>query len=75
MTEVGLYCAHCGAKRWLAKLLTSHALVLFSTSRHLSTNMILISVGTAVTGLILLVTGLILHTFSILLRGKVRNID
>ena len=48
------------------------ALDLYSASRYVSTPMIIISVGTAVIGVILLVTGVILYTLSALIREKIR---
>lgn len=50
------------------------ALNAFSSTRYISTNMILLSVGTAVIGIVLLVTGVILYTMVALLRDKLRNI-
>lgn len=49
------------------------ALELFSGTRYISTNMIIVSVGTAVIGVVLLVTGVILYTIAALLRERFRN--
>jgi glycosyltransferase involved in cell wall biosynthesis len=48
------------------------ALELFSTTRYVSTPLILISLGMALIGLVLLSTGAILHTLTALLRGKIK---
>jgi glycosyltransferase involved in cell wall biosynthesis len=58
----------------IAGLFMSNALDLFSHTRYVSTNMILISVGTAVIGVVLIVTGVILSTISALLRDRIRSI-
>lgn len=52
----------------------ANALNLFSTTRYVSTNMILISVGAAVVGSMLLVTAIILYSLTALLRGKVHDL-
>lgn len=49
------------------------ALELFSNSRYISTNMIIVSVGTAVIGVVLLVTGVILYTLAAMLRERPRD--
>ncbi|MGH9877870.1 MAG: glycosyltransferase family 2 protein [Nitrososphaerales archaeon] len=49
------------------------ALDLFSATRYVSTNMILIAVGSAVIGVMLLLTAVILYTISALLREKVER--
>jgi glycosyltransferase involved in cell wall biosynthesis len=51
----------------------SNALELFSTTRYVSTNMILVSVGTAVVGVVLLATSIILYTMIALLKGRIRQ--
>jgi glycosyltransferase involved in cell wall biosynthesis len=53
------------------------ALELFSTTRYVSTNitnMILISVGTAIIGIVLLATGAIIYTITALLKGRIKDI-
>jgi len=50
-----------------------NALHLFSTTGYVSTNMILISVGIAVVGVVLLATGAIVYTLIALLRGKIKS--
>ena len=52
----------------------ANALDLFSATRYVSTNMIIIAIGTAVVGLVLLVTGIILNTLSAILRERIRSI-
>jgi hypothetical protein len=48
-----------------------NALNLFSQSGYVSTNMILVSVGIAVVGVVLLATAAIVYTMVALLRGRV----
>src|SRR4029078_12303433 len=48
-----------------------NALPLCPTAGYVSTNMILISVGIAVVGVVLLATGAIVYTLIALLRGKI----
>lgn len=57
----------------VAGLFMTNALELFSTTRYVSTNMILLSIGSAVIGSMLLVTGIILYSLTALLRGKIKN--
>jgi glycosyltransferase involved in cell wall biosynthesis len=52
----------------------SNALELFSKTRYISTNMILISIGTIVIGVVLLATAAILYTITALLKGKIKDI-
>jgi glycosyltransferase involved in cell wall biosynthesis len=49
------------------------ALELFSATRYVSTPMIILSVGSAVIGAMLLVTSVILYTLSALIRERIRN--
>src|SRR3989442_6042590 len=49
------------------------ALDLYSASRYVSTPMVIISVGSAVIGVVLIVTGVILYTMSALLRERIRT--
>jgi glycosyltransferase involved in cell wall biosynthesis len=58
----------------IAAVFTSKALELFSASRYISTNLILISVGTAIVGIVLLATGAILYTITALLKGRIKEI-
>jgi glycosyltransferase involved in cell wall biosynthesis len=58
----------------VATIFTSKALELFSATRYVSTNLILVSVGTAVVGVVLLATGAILYTITALLKGRIRDI-
>jgi glycosyltransferase involved in cell wall biosynthesis len=50
------------------------ALDLFSSTRYVSTNMIIISIGFALLGIILLATSAIVYTIIALFKGKSRNI-
>lgn len=50
------------------------ALDLFSATRYVSTNMIIISIGLAVLGIILLATSAIVYTIIALFKGKMREI-
>ena len=47
---------------------------LYSTTKYISTNMILVSVGSAVVGVVLFATGVILWTLTALLRGRIKEI-
>lgn len=49
------------------------ALELFAETRFISTNMILISVGTVVIGVVFIATGIILYTMTQLIRGKIKD--
>ena len=49
-----------------------HALNLFSETGYVSTNLILVSVGIAVVGVVLLATAAILYTLIALLRGRIK---
>jgi glycosyltransferase involved in cell wall biosynthesis len=57
----------------IAAIFINNALDLFSRTRFVSTNMILISVGASVVGVVLLATGAILYTMIALLKGKIRE--
>jgi hypothetical protein len=57
----------------VATVLMYNTLELFDTTRYLSTNMILISVGTAVIGIVLLATATIVYTLIALLRGVINE--
>ena len=56
----------------VAAMFLKNALNLFSTNGYVSTNMILIAVGLAVVGMILLATAAIVYTLIALLKGKIR---
>ena len=56
----------------VAALFLKNALHLFSTTGYVSTNMILISIGIAVVGVVLLATGAIVYTLIALLKGKIK---
>jgi glycosyltransferase involved in cell wall biosynthesis len=57
----------------IAAYFIKHALNLFSQSGYVSTNLILISVGIAVVGVVLLATAAILYTLIALLKGRIKN--
>jgi glycosyltransferase involved in cell wall biosynthesis len=57
----------------IAAFFMKHALNLFSQSGYVSTNLILVSVGIAVVGVVLLATAAILYTLIALLRGKINT--
>jgi len=56
----------------IAAYFIKNALNLFSSSGYVSTNMILVSVGIAVVGVIFLATAAIVYTLVALLKGKVK---
>lgn len=58
----------------VAAFYMNNAMELYSTTKYISTNMILVSVGTAVVGVVLFATGVILYTLSALLRGRIKEI-
>jgi glycosyltransferase involved in cell wall biosynthesis len=58
----------------IAAFYTGRALELFSQTRYVSTNMILMSVGTSIVGVLLLATGVILYSITSLLKGRIRDI-
>jgi glycosyltransferase involved in cell wall biosynthesis len=57
----------------IAAFFTSNALELFSETRYVSTNMILIAMGVALIGVVLLATGAIVYTLVVLFRGKLKE--
>lgn len=57
----------------VAAYFMKHALNLFSETGYVSTNLILISVGIAVVGVVLLATAAILYTLIALLKGRIKN--
>ena len=56
----------------VAALFLKNALNLFSSTGYVSTNMILISIGIAVVGVVLLATAAIVYTLIALLKGKIK---
>jgi glycosyltransferase involved in cell wall biosynthesis len=58
----------------IAAFFTSNAIELFSATRYVSTNMILISIGLAVVGAIFLATGAIVYTLVALFKGKLKEV-
>jgi len=56
----------------IAAYFIKHALNLFSQSGYVSTNLILISVGIAVVGVVLLATGAIVYTLIALLKNQIK---
>ena len=57
----------------VAAYFMKHALNLFSETGYVSTNLILVSVGIAVVGVVLLATAAILYTLIALLRGRIKT--
>lgn len=57
----------------IAAFFLKNALNLFSKTGYVSTNMILISVGIAVIGIVLLATAAILYTLIALLKGRIKD--
>lgn len=57
----------------VAAFFASSTIELFSTTRYVSTNMIIVSIGLAIVGVILLATGAIVYTLVALFQGKLRN--
>jgi glycosyltransferase involved in cell wall biosynthesis len=55
----------------VAAFFLKNALTLFSTTGYVSTNMILISIGIAVVGVVLLATAAIVYTLIALFKGKI----
>lgn len=58
----------------VAAFYMNNAMELYSSTKYISTNMILVSVGTAVVGVVLFATGVILYTLTALLRGRIKEI-
>jgi glycosyltransferase involved in cell wall biosynthesis len=56
----------------MAAVFTNTALDLFSKTEYVSTNLIMVSVGSGVVGAVLLVTSTILYTLTALLKGKIK---
>ena len=57
----------------VAAFYTHWALDLYSDKKFISTNMILLSVGSGLLGVVLLSTAVILYTISVLLRGRIKD--
>jgi glycosyltransferase involved in cell wall biosynthesis len=57
----------------IAAYFMKNALDLFAKTEYVSTNMILIAVGIAVVGVVLLATAAILYTITALLKGKIKS--
>lgn len=58
----------------VAAFYMNNAMELYSSTKYISTNMILVSVGTAVVGVVLFATGVILYTLTALFRGRFKEI-
>jgi glycosyltransferase involved in cell wall biosynthesis len=58
----------------IAAFYMNNAMELYASTKYISTNMILVSVGTAVVGVVLFATGVILYTLGALLRGRIKEI-
>jgi glycosyltransferase involved in cell wall biosynthesis len=59
----------------IAAFFTYNALELFSQTRYVSTNMILIAIGLALIGVVLLATGAIVYTLIALFKGKLKEVE
>jgi hypothetical protein len=57
----------------IAAFVLKNALNLFSETGYVSTNMILIAIGIAVVGVVLLATAAIVYTLIALLKGNLKN--
>ncbi|MFZ0511132.1 MAG: glycosyltransferase family 2 protein [Candidatus Nitrosopolaris sp.] len=57
----------------VAAFYTHWALDLYSDKKYISTNMILLSVGSGLVGVVLLATAVILYTLNVLLRGRIKE--
>ena len=58
----------------IAAVFTNTALDLFSKNGYVSTNLIMVSVGSGVVGAVLLISSTILFTLTALLKGKIKDI-
>jgi glycosyltransferase involved in cell wall biosynthesis len=58
----------------VAALFANNALDLFSKNGYVSTNLIMVSVGSGVIGAVLLVTSTILYTLTALLKGRIKDV-
>jgi glycosyltransferase involved in cell wall biosynthesis len=58
----------------IAAVFANTALDLFSEKGYVSTNLIMVSVGSGVIGVVLLVTSTILYTLTAVLKGKIKDI-
>lgn len=57
----------------VAAFYTHWALDLYSEKKYISTNMILLSIGSGLIGVVLLATAVILYTLNVLLRGRIKE--
>lgn len=55
----------------VSSIFAQQALDLFSQTRYVSTNMILISMGTTIVGIMLILTGVMIYSMDALLKGRV----
>jgi glycosyltransferase involved in cell wall biosynthesis len=58
----------------IGAIFASNAIELFSRNEYVSTNLIMVSVGSGLLGAVLLITGTILYTLTALLKGRIRDI-
>jgi glycosyltransferase involved in cell wall biosynthesis len=58
----------------IAAVFANTALDLFSKNGYVSTNLIMVSIGSGVVGAVLLVTSTILYTLTALLRGRIKDV-
>jgi glycosyltransferase involved in cell wall biosynthesis len=54
----------------MAAIFVNNVFIIFNEKQFISTNMIMISLGSAIMGIVLLATGTILYTITALLRGR-----
>ena len=57
-----------------AAFFASSTIELFSETRYVSTNMILVSVGLSLIGVVLIATGAVVYTLIALFKGRIKNI-
>jgi hypothetical protein len=60
---------------FVATFYTHWALDLYSDKKYISTNMILLSVGSGLVGVVVLATAVILYTLNLLLRGRIKELS
>ena len=58
----------------IGAIFASTAIDLFSKNEYVSTNLIMVSVGSGLLGAVLLITSIILYTLTALLKGRIKNI-
>ena len=58
----------------LGAIFANNAMDLFSKNEYVSTNLIMVSVGSGLLGAVLLITSTILYTLTALLKGRIKDI-